>query len=142
MSPWHFESVQEGTKSLPLKFGWNRAINNWDIQLTRVGGCVEKMGIKLSQPQLQLKLSWLELRLSLAMLLSPNEKFIHYFPPICCELPRFGFDSPPAVSTVVVLEREVFAEYQPCGTGGTHSPHATPHCLQNLKMADRVWKWV
>ena len=38
-------------------------------------------------------------------------------------------------------------EYQPSGEGGTRSPPATLHCLQNpkwqpggLKMADGVWK--
>ena len=35
-----------------------------------MGGWLEKMGIKLSQPQLELKLSWVELRLSLAITLN------------------------------------------------------------------------
>ena len=40
-------------------------------------------------------------------------------------------------------------KYQPSGAGGTRSPPAMPHCLQNpkwpsvgLKMADGVWKGV
>ena len=37
--------------------------------LTRVGGWVEKMGIKLSQPQLELKLSWVEAELGKHVLL-------------------------------------------------------------------------
>ena len=40
-------------------------------------------------------------------------------------------------------------QYQPSGAGGTHSPPATPHCLQNPKWppggpkkANGVWKVV
>ena len=31
MSLWHMESVQDGPRNLPLKFGPNRATNSWDI---------------------------------------------------------------------------------------------------------------
>ena len=31
MSPWQLESVEEGLRNLPLKFGQNRVSNSWDI---------------------------------------------------------------------------------------------------------------
>ena len=31
MSSWQLESVKDGPKNLPLKFGQNRASNSWDI---------------------------------------------------------------------------------------------------------------
>ena len=69
---WQLEIVQDGSRNLPLKFGQNRVSNSWDMLCLNylpgwVGGWLEKMGIKLSQPQFELKLSWVELRLSLAI---------------------------------------------------------------------------
>ena len=47
----------------------------------------------------------------------------------------------------VILHTHPFGKYQPSGAGGTRSPPATPHRLQNPKwppggpeMADGVWK--
>ena len=31
MSPWQLESVLDGPRNLPLKFGQNRASKSWDI---------------------------------------------------------------------------------------------------------------
>ena len=31
MSPWHLESVKDGHRNLPLKFGQNRVSISWDI---------------------------------------------------------------------------------------------------------------
>ena len=31
MLPWHLESVKDGPRSLPLKFGQNRVSISWDI---------------------------------------------------------------------------------------------------------------
>ena len=57
-----------------------------------------------------------------------------------------GWYSEPVKQTSQI---ETFYEYQPSGAGGTRSPTATPHRLQNPKwltgdpkMADVVWKWV
>ena len=74
MSLSQLKSVQDGSRNLPLKFGQNLVSNSWDIAdiTTFMGGRVAgwvgclKMEIGLSQPQLKLKLSWVELRLSLA----------------------------------------------------------------------------
>ena len=48
--------------------------------------------------------------------------------------------------TVKLVSDGKYGQYQPSGEGGTCSPPATPHCLQNPKgppggpkMADGVW---
>ena len=41
MSQWHLESVKDGPRNLPVKFGQNRVSNNWDIddiEFAMVGG--------------------------------------------------------------------------------------------------------
>ena len=80
MSAWQLASVKDGPRN--LKFGKHRVSNSWDIADIeivvvllrsggwvggRMGGCLN-LKIRLSQPQLKLKLSWVELRLSLAKL--------------------------------------------------------------------------
>ena len=49
----------------------------------------------------------------------------------------------------ILMARKIREKYQPSGAGGTHSPPAMPHHLQNpkwppvgLKMANGVWKGV
>ena len=57
------------------------------------------------------------------------------------------WDVPLLIFTASLLRR--VSKYQPSGEGGTRSPPATPHCLQNPKwppggpkMANGVWKGV
>ena len=62
-------------------------------------------------------------------------------------LNKFFDQSIPSMRNVDDGEKQ--EKYQPSGAGGTRSPPATPHRLQNPKwppggpkMADGVWKWV
>ena len=67
MLPWQMESVQDGSKTLLLKFGHNRASNSWDIAdiefvwwLVVVGGVQSPFRVKL-EPTLgsvELRLGW------------------------------------------------------------------------------------
>ena len=77
MSSWQFESVQEGPRNLPLKFGKIHASNSWDIAdidtvhylSGRVGGWVGGWGVWIENKtnsasiELKLKLNWVEAEL-------------------------------------------------------------------------------
>ena len=51
MSLWHMESVKDGPRNLPLKFGKNQVSNSWDIADIEFvvgggGGCAKSFSCK------------------------------------------------------------------------------------------------